>query len=127
MILYGDRYIVAQQIESAEFFAVEESIALAAAQRDHSHKLAADLQWSDALEEFGSDVSIRTQVDFIGAGGQDDRSACRSQGMNMLRQQRHDRGLGHERKALGRNRGKHGGLVAEGEEHSFASAASVQQ
>ena len=45
----------------------------------------------------------------------------------MLRQQRHDRRLGHEGEALGGNRGEHGRLVAEGEEHAFASAASLQQ
>ena len=127
MILYGDRHIIAQQVQGAEFFVVKQGIALAAAERHHSHKLAADFQWSDALEELRSHISVRAQEDVIGARSQDDRSTGRGQGVNMLRQQWHDRGLGHQGEALGGNRGEHGRLVAEGEKHAFASAGSLQQ
>ena len=47
--------------------------------------------------------------------------------MHMLGQQRHDGGLRHQSETFGSDRGEHGRLVAEGEEHGFARAARLQQ
>jgi hypothetical protein len=67
VILNRNGHVVAQQIERAQFLVVEQGLAIPAAQRDQSDKLAADFQRGDALEQFRRNVSIRTQEDFVRA------------------------------------------------------------
>ena len=74
-------------------FVVEESVNLASAQRDQADKFAADFQRGDALEQLRGDTSVRAQENVIGAGVQA-TGPRPNEGMHVLRQQRHDGGLG---------------------------------
>src|SRR5271170_175818 len=58
MIVDGESYVVAEQVESLELAGVVEAISVTAAQGDEAYQFAADPERDDALEEFGSDISV---------------------------------------------------------------------
>ncbi len=125
VVLHSDRHVVAQQFERVQFFGIVERISFPAAERYNTDQLVADFQRRDALEQFGRHVAIRAQESFMGTGSQDDRAACRDQGMNVLREQRDHSRLWHQSEAFAGNRCEQRGLVAETEKHRFACAACL--
>jgi hypothetical protein len=84
VILNRKRDVAAEQFKRIEFAVLVERLTRAAAEADDAGEAASGFEWSEALEEFGSDVAVRTKEDRVGRGIENDGSARRGESVYVF-------------------------------------------
>ena len=122
----GERDVVRQHADGFQVLGKVRVVAGAASESDHAHQASADPQRRDALEQFGRDVAVGTQVQLPRLAGDGDGRLHIGKRVHVLGKQR-DHGLvGEVGEAPGGQRGHDRGLVAEKEERAFARIRRVE-
>lgn len=106
VILDRQRHVVAQHLKGFERVFFVHRIAGAASEGDYSGEFAPDSKRADALEQFGRDISVRTQKDVGGGAVEQHRAAGSGQGVHMAGKQRDQRWFGKQGESLGIDRGQ---------------------
>src|SRR4029077_13659481 len=90
MILNRKRDEAAEQFKGVESATCVERFAGASAKSDDAAKTSSGFQRSEALEEFGSDVTVRTQEHRVGRRIENDGDARRGEGVYVFWEERNE-------------------------------------
>src|SRR5208337_2678843 len=125
VVLNGQRHVVTQHFKRIERVFFVHCFALPAPQGDYADELSSNSQRANALEQFGRDITVRTEKDVRGGTVEQHRAGGRSQGVDMAGKQGNQRWLRQQRESLRIDRGQQGRPLAERKEDSLARAGRL--